>query len=135
MITPEALSALRDRLAAATAGRPGLDAAVWYALFDGARGGLSEAEFMRQANNIDPYTSSIDAALGLVTRLLPGWMWVREHSDGHAYVRLLGPEYARYEFMGARNSHCTGSFNADRNVPIAILIALVSALSQPGVQS
>lgn len=80
------LSALIARLEAAEAGSRELDAAVWaasngYELFehDGAgwRYRMRPDDIMRheRTSYISPYTTSLDAALALAERVLPGGNW------------------------------------------------------------
>lgn len=62
-------------------------------------------------------SGSIDAALALTERLLPGWWWLRE--DGQS-IRLVGPD----------NGDCYPSAVGRHHlVPLAILAALLSALT------
>lgn len=128
------LEELLAKCEAATEGSRELDAAI-VAVVTGGRvaGGQDVFPGMywtrgNSCQSAPPITSSLDAIVRLIEQELPGWMWVREHSDGHTYVRLLGPEYVRHEFMGSRNSHSVSpSRGADGNVPLALCAAFIRA--------
>jgi len=84
------------------------------------------------------YTSSIDSALALVERLLPGWQWlVRSASkDGKCFARLESPDFADVVWEAGdketrdiiRGEEALGKAATP---PIAILAALLSALLAP----
>lgn len=78
------------RLEAAEAGSRELDGAVWYAVFEpdvehgslhveqteqGPREVLTCELGSKWADDVGPYTTSLDAALALAERVLPGWSW------------------------------------------------------------
>jgi len=122
MMTPEALSALRDRLIAATGPSFELDRLLTEV--------TGYPNVYRNDDGTIPFnaivadfTSSVDAALGLVSRLLPGkWPLILDT----AMATMWATESA-VEFSGTTIDL--------RRLPVNILLALVSALSQPGVQS
>lgn len=123
MITPEALSALRDRLIAATGPDRELDAHLLCLATGESFDALVRDGYVVRDLNPDIYTASTDSALGLVTRLLPGFDYILEHTNGGLTIScLLGTLDPDKRQFGA-------------TLPLAILLALVSALSQPGAQS
>ena len=132
MITPEALSALRDRLIAATGPDAFIDDDLEWECGDWTNLGgwwrrhkITGVEERYHYSNPPAYTASIDAALGLVTRLLPGWrlaMYTDGEGKGPCCLAMLDDEPVK------ANCHAP-------TLPLALLTALVSALSQPGVQS
>jgi hypothetical protein len=71
---------LIKRLEKAEEGCPFLDRKIWVALeFDGNRSPVDAPE----------YTTSIDTALALAERVLPGWCWMIErHKNGAATAGL-----------------------------------------------
>lgn len=71
------------------------------------------------------YTASLDAVVQLVERELPGWNWERRIDSGNMFMRLISPEYERFEFMGARNPHTGGWCHAAP--PLALLLAFLKA--------
>jgi hypothetical protein len=71
------------------------------------------------AGPYSPWSSSVDAALALVERLLPGWEWDIELNQGVFFCALLQIATAY-----ADGTHCADAPTA----PIAILKALVAAL-------
>lgn len=111
-------------------------------------------EHWRESNDLDcvpRYTASIDAALALVERLLPGWWWTcgtcvlsndasiapagsRAIGPGLVVNASLGPDFRAGPEMQAllkSNPVFDEGFNGDRiggNVPLAILDALLSAI-------
>lgn len=70
------LRALRDRLGAAKGGDPSLDVRITAALAEPGEWSEDDIEYAckdpRRTCDPKPYTSSIDAALALVERVLPG---------------------------------------------------------------
>lgn len=110
--TIEQLRALAERLAGATEGDSELDYIIARML------GLDGGPFIEGDDEAPEFTASIDAALALVDRLLPGAEYELTTMYGVARVSLplngsFGPSYGNDE---------TG------NVPLAILRALVAAL-------
>lgn len=68
------------------------------------------------------YTASVDAALSLVERVLPGWEWLKKSPRVISLYRPLADEEdARKEW--AKHHDGTGA-----TIPLAILAALLSAL-------
>ncbi len=76
-------------------------------------------------HRIGAYTASIDAALALVERMLPGWYWRIDRP-------LSGPSAELAEFAdGPQPSSLKRAFMADApTVPLAILVALLKALTK-----
>jgi hypothetical protein len=84
------------------------------------------------------YTTSIDAALALVERCLPGWSWLVRSPDKDALVpdkffaRLASPDFdavqweagdeVSYDILGGQNASATAP-----TPPLALVIALVRA--------
>lgn len=112
-MTSEALKALAERVEGAT----GPDINIDYAL---------AAEFGRPWV-LPRYTASIDAALGLVERVLPGAIWYRCHGDDFNVksVEVWWRESERHEWIIAEALD-KGS------TPLAILSALLRALLAKG---
>ena len=116
-----------ERLLKRVEGATGPDREIdWLLTFDGAEAPME-------------YTASIDAALGLVERCLPGWFWlVRAPEDdcrvpGKFFANLQSPDYRAeaYEAGGSfRVNHLAGSegFAYAETPPLAILAALLRAL-------
>lgn len=78
------------------------------------------------------FTSSLDAAVALVERVLPGWEWERKcETNRWKFVRLIGPEFHKYEFMGPHNKHCT-AWTFGETPPLALCLALIRALIAKG---
>lgn len=79
--------------------------------------------YMRSPGGPPPYTSSIDAALGLVARVLPGWNYqIMQQRGDHTPFFLA-------RIATVTDDDVTG-FDAvnDHGAPLAILDALLSAL-------
>lgn len=103
---------LIERLEAAEAGSRELDAHVWagvngYELFehDGAgwRYRMSSGDIMRheRTSYISPLTTSLDAALALAERVLPGWLRdTSEHETGRWYGCVTNPKRNRRLLSG-----------------------------------
>jgi hypothetical protein len=78
---------------------------------------------------VPKYTASIDAALALVARVLPGWAWLKK---SERVITLYRPLTEEEDATKAWATH----YDADgATIPIAILAALLTALiakdSQP----
>lgn len=112
---------LRERLERATGPDRELDLALAQALDPG----VIHSRFYRDSNAVVPYTkrhytASIDAALALVERVLPGWEWFAGYNADHCehgcgYALLTSPNGDKVSKVG-------------RTAPLAIIIATVSAL-------
>jgi hypothetical protein len=115
--TPRALA---SRLEEASGGSRELDREIFVALEPekaSQRCYAGELEGNVAAYMTPYYTVSLDAALALVERKLPGWSWrIGNRPGGGAWV-LLGT--SREEHLGATPA-------------LALLLALVKALSQGG---
>lgn len=130
------LRELEKRLEEATECNQELDAALW-SLWDkrpleGPADGLRIYKRDPEdcgAFDLPPnYTASLDAAVALVERLLPGWEWERKcETNRGKFVRLIGPEFHKYEFMGPHNKHCTAWIFGE-TTPLALCLALIRAL-------
>ena len=70
---------------------------------------------------IPAYTDSIDAALGLVERVLPGWMW---------YVGSVGENDMPQATITEPVEDCRDFVGHAPTAPLAILLALLRALAQ-----
>ncbi|HEV7352545.1 MAG TPA: hypothetical protein VGN74_05390 [Brevundimonas sp.] len=93
---------LIERIEAAEVGSRELDGAVWFALFEpdvnhgalhveqteeGPREALTCELGSKWADDVGHYTTSIDAAVGLAERVLPGWVITLEIAgSGQAYL-------------------------------------------------
>lgn len=66
-----------------------------------------------------PYTASLDAAISLVDRMLPGWHWSLYDTDGlgRRNAQIEPPEYSSEPFDGL-----------GQTIAIALLLALFRAL-------
>jgi len=77
------------------------------------------------AREVRPYSASLDAAIALCERVLPGWSLNLEFTNGIADdVYLLGPEH-RYD----RPDQCSSPPVAGKPICIALLLATLRALS------
>lgn len=133
MVDRDALHALAELLAAATGPDRKLDGAIFvsthegYSLGQNHDGGtviLNTNGARASLSAVLPYTDSIDAALALVGRLLPGWDWDIEKNQGVHYALLLMMPPPQDE---------SGIFGADApTTALAILRALVAALIAQG---
>lgn len=143
------IEALIERLEKATGPNRKLDNDIYrwvhpeFADFIEGRGGLvhpNDGEDQRVLSNIRAsfYTSSVDAALALCERMLPGWRWgVASHSikDG---VYSEGPYIGKPKHVDGFRAHVTKPSPlrpmphiADaRTAPLAILLALLCSLNQ-----
>lgn len=124
-----------DALIATTIGgfvyeKRGRDQKAWFYPADGG--------WRRQLNGIfadklPAYTASLDAAIAIAGRVLPGWEYQRKVTSTGIFIQMVGPEYVRFEFMGSRNPHMGASSpvsarNFYRGDAIALLIATLKAL-------
>ena len=114
------MNSIIDRLEKATGGDRELDAAI----FDIACGGLfwpeNETLWVQVGWNRVPkaFTASLDAAIALVEKMLPGWGWMVERQpNGEAEAWL--DEFGAYAY---------GRPVQGRTPAIALLIALFRAL-------
>lgn len=125
--TPAQLSELVDRVEAATGPDRFLDARIRATL---------EMPEQPVLTDCPAYTASIDAALALVERKLPGWFW----RGGHV---------PSFHWTGTRNVDCwahlsrTDASNCDKEdeatgwcntVPLALVAALLHALAHQGAE-
>ena len=120
---------LLQSLPEAGEGSRDLDAKVWaavngYELFehDGAgwRYRMHPADIMRHERTgyISPFTTSLDAALALAERVLPGLGWGAVQGSGEQAKANVMPADADHGFVGTANT-----------VPLAICIAILKAQS------
>lgn len=85
------------------------------------------------------YTASIDAALALVERMLPGWFWRTGKMTAPHWDKSQGcyqPYWAHIQRTHA--DHCDRDDEATgyaQTAPLAILSALLRALSSPTLNS
>jgi hypothetical protein len=90
-----------------------------------------------------PFTSSIDVALGLLARVLPGWHWYagscppdfRTNKDKPFSAELIGPvTYAVVDRdVGEEPIYDTSNAMASSS-PIALVLAIITALKAKQVQ-
>lgn len=73
-----------------------------------------------QCLSVERYTASIDAALALAERMLPGWMW---------YVGSVGENDMPQATVTEPAEDCRDFVGHAPTAPVAILIALLRALS------
>lgn len=87
--------------------------------------GYVEYSAFRHVITVDQYTRSIDAALGLVERLLPGWTWnlgsENPHHSSPSPWCCLAPPGVDWDEVGVVQGDAP-------TVPFAILKALIVAL-------
>lgn len=133
------MSALIARLEAAEAGSRELDAAVWaasngYELFehDGAgwRYRMKPDDIMRHERTgyISPYTTSLDAALALAERVLPGWAWNIERWGKMTRITLNECDNEGWH----RSKHVRIEYASERSPALALVIATLKAVSAKG---
>lgn len=123
------LQSLKGRIEAATGPDLELDLAIYGALIFKDMDQLAPGETNPMPK---PYTASIDAALALVERLLPGWAWRIEYwpsapvTDDHLPAMV---EMWERDAEGWYHSPLIRINNARGATPaLALLSALVSAL-------
>lgn len=122
-MTSEALKALAERVEAAT----GPDREIDFGLHEMASKAPSVVppKYLRIGGDSPStpfYTSSIDAALGLVERVLPGWSKDIYIADNGSAVKLASPLPRSVEHWGT----------SETTTPLAILSALLRAFqTQP----
>ncbi len=117
------LPTLIKQVQAATGPDRGLDSLIWRTvIFDAelAKGGNEWIKTPRMAYSKPPYTASIDAALALAERMLPGWKWVLE----------IHPTQATAEGWFMRGTVIERSVPETwgKTAPLAIISALLHAL-------
>lgn len=131
------------RLEAAPGPRLELDGMVWcavngyeYVQWDGAGCAYTDPNAPNwdqgikhaQASVVRPYTASLDAAVGLVERVLPGWFWRVGRTSlfpkGWAYISKTHPSHCDRE----DEASCANGRAA--TPAIALLIATLKALEQ-----
>ena len=102
------MSDLIARVEAATGGDDGIDAEIW-------------ASIDKTAARREPYSSSLDAATGLVERVLPGWhIELKKFSDGWYAALARKSTDSGYDFYRG----------TQKPAPIALLLALLRSLQQ-----
>lgn len=108
------LEALAKRVARASGPDPELDSAIWKCVASVTPGYESDAN-----QQPIPITASLDAALGLVDRLLPQWRWKLQQIDkGTVHFKCtLEPRTG----SPARGYH-------EKAAPLAVIDALLRAL-------
>jgi hypothetical protein len=77
-------------------------------------------------NEVPLWTASLDAAIGLVERVLPGWAWDVEGGGLRNHAHLLEPPKTPKEAWQGQ----TGQFGA--TPAIALMLALLHALTEEG---
>ena len=85
--------------------------------------------------NVPVYTSSIDAAVSLATRVLPGWGWGVE-SKTHHIMACLNPEFGepvgKHPHWAAISNVSTRTFEDAATPAMALVLATLRALQQKG---
>ena len=131
------LTELLERVKAATGPDRELDGDVWLAVISGAtrRNVMAawpdedviweyhdpERNTMFRDNMIPRLSASIDAAVAIVERKMPGWVWQVRKSG---YVELHHPTH-----------HLKDEIGTAKTPPLSILAALLSALIAQGASS
>lgn len=116
----ETLKALRERVLAATGHDDNLCDAIATALDDWMTGHTSSYDQHSKPETFhhrDDYSDSIDAALALVERVLPGWDICLSHGHGEPWESCIAPPDRAANDIGHAPT-----------LPLAILAALLSAL-------
>lgn len=116
MTDRKTLEALLKRVEEAGGGSRDLDRDIWQA-FDAAAAGAPHGEMPGTF-----YTSSIDAALALVERVLPGWTYALDNA-GRTFHCELNSNTGRFLLQGDIERHASAPA-----APLAILIAMLHAL-------
>lgn len=152
------LSSLISRVEKATGPDRELDARIW-AYFAGVKyvghnvpygdvHGRTQVEYtvppkrtrmvtnFPQTPHAEPVTTSVDAAISLVERVLPGWGWVVE-SNTHHIKACLNPEFGdpvgKYPHWAAVSNTSSRKFEDAATPAIALVLATLRALqSQTG---
>lgn len=135
---------LLTRLREATGGDRELDARLWCALDEGnaifshlVGGGEVAIYFLpdkpgsRRCPGWPPYTSSVDAALALIARVLPGWLWSVSGPDLLNGRDCCWAVVADKEDNGAEEPWAVDRavFESEAPTPaLALVIALVEAV-------
>lgn len=85
-----------------------------------------------QWNMCADYTASIDAALGLVERMLPGWMVVNLCEWEADVLRARGAWLCCLKKIGTQDDFTAAKGKADHapSAPLAIILALLQALRE-----
>lgn len=69
------------------------------------------------------YTSSLDAAIGLVERVRPGWLWTISNERDGRCCATLGPAHSTFLLGGDIESY-------GATAPVALLAALLASLQE-----
>lgn len=109
---------LIERLEAAEVGSRELDAAIWYALIETC-GGKPDKDMIGRWPD---YTTSLDAALALAERVLPGWHWELDNVGGSPYAANLTNPVGRFLICGDTEVYSTAPTPA-----LALCIAILKA--------
>lgn len=127
-----ALEGLLERVESATGPDRELDARIWCAIngydfvaWDGAGAVYRFREpgiRHMDAAHVQPVTRSVDAALALVERVLPGWSWQIDNSGGEVTACL---SEASGSWLVASDKE---AFGRHKYAALAILAALLRAL-------
>jgi len=115
------------RLKEATGSDRELDAAIFWKLFPGSKPNL------HTAMNIPDYTSSIDAALALVEKMLPGSGYMITRGRATFYEPMFGVELYHMDLVPDDGEPVPYDWPSESNsLPLAILCALFTALEAKG---
>jgi hypothetical protein len=76
-----------------------------------------------KSRNYPQYTASLDAALALASRLLPGWAWMTGCAEGGDFFCSLQPSIGDDPFNGE------GDDGDASTAPLAVLAALLKVLA------
>lgn len=124
-------ASLIERLGKAEGPDRNLDGAIYWHLLEENRAERElwwvELQFSATPENVDwrkPFTSSLDAALSLVERKLPGWVLV---TSGKTAL-LVSPEYQ--EEIGAAHRALEYAGEEGATLALAVCLALLRALSE-----
>lgn len=101
-----------------------------YAGYVQGRGGLihpQDGEDVRVQSNVRApnYTASVDAAIALAGRVLPGWRIITEHGDNYSiaqFKRGWGP--ARTEYLGLATTE-----RPDNEISLCLVTSILKALT------
>lgn len=121
-MTSEALKALAERVEGATGPSSDLDHDIHAWMVAAVGTPMERDSYWGPLSRRPPYSSSIDGALGLVERVLPGWSKDIYIADNGSAVKLASPLPRSVEHWGTSRT----------TAPLAILAALLRALLAKG---
>jgi hypothetical protein len=114
------LQELRERIGRLTGPDRETDMLIWGALLEDKRDRWSGWSFWITAGGLPHFTASLDAAVALVERVLPGWNWLLRNDN--CLANLWAP--------GTEPNDGDACYPSWAGTPVlALLLALLDALS------